>query len=278
MSIADDILQPVTTRGWRCGLANLLDHEHRLWWGGHKWLIQLLIWILLINGSVAFIWIGINSTKDAINQAEADTVTPESTYLLVMQVFFQAAAMCTTIGAVISAQGAIIQEKQIGTAAWILSKPVSRIAVILSKLAANIFAFLVLAVVAPTIIFYGEIYLFAVKIPALPGLLAAVGVWSLLVVFYLTLTIMLGTFFDSRGAVLGIALGFIFAGNIVPNVLPAVAAIFPWMLNQIALMLALGSSVLQPLPPTAAIPVIATSLWTMIFVVLSIWRFGREEF
>jgi hypothetical protein len=109
-------------------------------------------------------------------------------------------------------------------------------------------------------------------------MLAAVSVWWLLVVFYLTLTIMLGAFFNSRGAVLGIALGFMFAGNIVPNVLPDAAMFFPWMLNQVALVLALGSSAPQALPATAVIPLIATSLWIVIFVVLSIWRFGKEEF
>jgi ABC-2 type transport system permease protein len=278
MSTANETLQPVTSRGWQRGFANLLDHEHHLWWGRRKWLVQLLIWILLINGSVASIGIGINSTKDAINQAEAEMITPEKIYLLVMQVFFQAVAICTSVGAVISAQGTIIQEKQLGTAAWILSKPVSRSAFVLAKLIANTFAFLVLAVVAPTIIFYGEIYLFASKIPALPNVLAGVSIWSLLVLFYLTLTIMLGTFFNARGAVLGIALGFMFAGNILPNVLPDAAVFFPWILSEVALVLALGPSAPQPLPPTAVVPVIATSLWIVVFVVLSIWRFGREEF
>lgn len=278
MSTANEVLQPVTTRGWRRGFANLLDHEHHLWWGRRKWLVQLLIWILLINGSVAFIGIGINSTRDAINQAEAEMVTPEKVYQLLMQIFFTAAAICTSVGAVISAQGTIIQEKQLGTAAWILSKPVSRTAFILAKLTANVFAFLALAVLAPTIIFYSEVYLFAGKAPALADMLAAISVWSLLVLFYLTLTIMLGTFFNSRGAVLGIALGFMFAGNIVPNVLPDAAAFFPWMLHQIALVLALGPSAPQALPATSVIPIIATSLWIVIFVVLSIWRFGREEF
>lgn len=278
MSTANETLQPVTARGWRRGFANLLDHEHRLWWGRRKWLVQLLIWILLVNGSVAFIGIGITSTRDAINQAEADMFTPEKVYQLLMQIFFTAAAICTSVGAVISAQGAIIQERQLGTAAWILSKPVSRSAFVLAKLIANTLAFLVLAVVAPTIIFYGEVYLFAGRMPALPDMLAAASVWSLLVLFYLTLTIMLGAYFNGRGAVLGIALGFMFAGNIILNVLPDAAMYFPWMLNQVALVLALGPGAPHSLPPTAIIPVIATSLWIVIFIVLSIWRFGREEF
>ncbi len=278
MSTANEVLQPVTTRGWQRGLANLLDHEHRLWWGRRKWLVQLLIWMLLINGSVAFLGIAAIATQDEVRQAGGPAVTPESLYLLMMQVFFQFGAICTAIGAVIIAQSTIIQERQMGTAAWILSKPVSRIAFVLAKLTAHVAAFLVLAVIAPTIVFCAETYLLAGIVPAPLDLLAALGSWALAVLFYLTLTIMLGTFFNSRGAVLGITLGFMFAGNVIPNALPDSAALFPWMLGQIALVLALGSRAPQSLPLTAIIPVIATLVWIMIFIALAIWRFDKEEF
>jgi ABC-2 type transport system permease protein len=165
-----------------------------------------------------------------------------------------------------------------GTAAWILSKPVSRKAFVLAKLIAHSIAFVVLAVVATTIVFCGEIYLLAGIVPALLDLLAGMGIWALLVLFYVTLAIMLGTFFNARGAVLGIALGFMFAGYVVPNVSPDAAMFFPWMLGQIALVLALGTRAPRPLPPTAIIPVIATILWIVIFIVAAIWRFGKEEF
>lgn len=35
---------------------------------------------------------------------------------------------------------------------------------------------------------------------------------------------------------------------------------------------------MQTLPPSAILPVIATGLWIVVFTVLAIWRFGREEF
>lgn len=278
MSTANNILQPVTTRGWLRGFDNLLDHEHRLWWGGRKWLLQLLIWFLLINGSVAFLGIAAITSKDALKEAGAPEFTPESIYMMEIQAFFQFASLCTAVGAVISSQGAIIQEKQMGTAAWILSKPVSRSAFVLAKMIAQASAFLVLAEIVPTIVFCIETYLLAGIVPAPLDLLAGMGVWALLVLFYLTLTIMLGTFFNSRGAVLGIALGFMFAGFVIPNVWPDVAMIFPWMLGQLALLLALGPNAPGPIPPSAIIPVIATILWMVIFVALALWGFRKEEF
>lgn len=278
MSTANNILQPVTTQGWLRGLSNLLDRERHLWLGTRKWLLHLLVWFLLINGSVAFLGIAAITSRDALKEAGAPELTPESIYMMEIQAFFQFASLCTAVGAVISSQGAIIQEKQMGTAAWILSKPVSRSAFVLAKLIAHAAAFLALAVVVPTALFYIETYLLAGIVLAPLDLLAGMGVWTLLVLFYLTLTIMLGTLFNSRGAVLGIALGFMFAGFVIPNVWPDAAMFFPWMLGQVALVLALGPNAPQPIPPTAIIPVIATILWIVIFIALALWGFGKEEF
>ncbi len=278
MTTANNILQPVTSRGWRRGLGNLLDHELHLWWGWRRWLVQLLIWILLINGAVAFIGIGFMVTRDAMDPAEAQQMTPDRIYLILLQVFIQVGILCTAVGAAISAQGTIIQEKQMGTAAWILSKPVSRPAFIVAKVLPQVLGLLVLGMLVPTIVFYVEISLLAGTAPAPVDLLAAMGIWSLVILFYLMLTIMLGTFLNSRGAVLGIALGFLFLGMFVPNALPQLAAIFPWKLDGVALVLALGPQAPQALPPIAIVPAIAALLWIVIFIVLAIWRFGREEF
>lgn len=278
MATANDILQPVTIRGWRRGFSNLLDHERHQLWGTRRWLVQMLVWILLLNGMLAFVGITISLSKDQFSAADAADFAPAGMYEIFMQLFIQVAAICTAVGAVIAAQGAIIQERQMGTAAWILSKPASRTAFVLAKLVAYILALLVLAMAVPTIVFYGEIYLWSGQVPPLAGMLPALGVLFVSVLFYLTLTIMLGTFFNTRGAVLGIPLGFMFAGSLIPNFLPKVAAFFPWTLGQIALALAPGSGSTTPLPATAFIPVVATLLWSMLFIVIALWRFRKEEF
>lgn len=45
-------------------------------------------------------------------------------------------------------------------------------------------------------------------------------------------------------------------------------------LSELAPVLALG----QPLPPGWPIPLIATTVWTVVFLVIALWRFEREEF
>ena len=39
---------------WARGLAPLLGRENRKWWHGRRWIIQLLIWVGLLDGLLAF--------------------------------------------------------------------------------------------------------------------------------------------------------------------------------------------------------------------------------
>ncbi len=42
--------QAVNARGWRIGFGNILRHENAKWWRSRRWLINILIWTLLVNG------------------------------------------------------------------------------------------------------------------------------------------------------------------------------------------------------------------------------------
>ena len=93
--------------------------------------------------------------------------------------------------------------------------------------------------------------------------------------FYLTLSIMLGTFFGSRGPIAGIGIGFIMAGTLLKGLIPVqVLVATPWPLPDIASGLAMGSE----LPSVWPIPIIATGIWILIMTALALWRFEREEF
>jgi ABC-2 type transport system permease protein len=98
---------------------------------------------------------------------------------------------------------------------------------------------------------------------------------ALNMLFYVSFTLMLGTLFNARGPVSAVGLGFLFGGQIFPNFLPQwVILLFPWKLSELAPALALG----QPLPAGWLIPVIATAVWTVVFIAIALWRFSREEF
>lgn len=261
----DTSLQTVNERGWRRGFANLLRNENRMWWGTRKWLVHLLLWLIVLNGLVLLI--GLTDGNDPNN--------PFSLYTTLIQVFFQVGALATAIGVVTTAQGAIVREKQLGTAAWVLSKPVARSAFVLAKFVAYGFGFVSLAIVLPSAIFYGQSVFLAGRAPELVPFLAGVGILVVHTLFYLALALLLGTLFSTRGPIAGIAMGILFAGFLPPNLLPQAAMLaLPWTLNRSAVGLALGSE----LPAVWPIPVVATVLWTVLFLGLGLWRFGREEF
>ena len=257
-------LQIVNEHSWRRGFANLLHNEMRQWWGTRKGLIHLLLWLVTLNGLILLI--GLTEGRETNN--------PVPIYETLIQVFFQVGAFATAIGVVTTAQGAIVREKQLGTAAWILSKPVSRSAFVLAKFVAYAIGFVSLAIVLPGVIFYAQSLLLAGRAPDLGIFLAGVAVTVLHTLFYLALALLLGTLFSTRGPIAGIAMGVLFAGFLLPNVLPqAVVLAFPWMLKDLAVGLALGSA----LPAVWPIPVVATALWAALFVGAALWRFGHEE-
>ena len=134
----DQELQAVHEPGWRRGFANLLGNENRMWWGTRKWLVHLLLWLVMLNGLILLI--GLTDGPDPNN--------PLKLYETLVQVLFQVGTLATAIGVVTTAQGAIVREKQLGTAAWVLSKPVSRSAFVLAKFVAYALAFVSLAIAA----------------------------------------------------------------------------------------------------------------------------------
>jgi len=270
---------------WLSGFTNLWNKENRRWWGTRYWLIQLIIWVLIINGITFAVYqlsveemVGSGSGESSdfdLETAELMTQHPE---LIGLIPFMRLAGLGMVIGVLVIAQGAIIGEKQSGTAAWVLSKPVARSGFVLSKLAGlGLGIFGVMCVLVGTVL-YTQIWLTTgVHIPPLryAGML---GLVFLDLLFYLTLSIMLGTIFNSRGALIGIPLILVFAYMIIPNIPSWLIAIMPWNLLDDLTYPSLALSVVQGQPIQSFTPIIATVLWCISFIGVAIWRFHREEF
>jgi ABC-2 type transport system permease protein len=254
----------VSERGWRRGFNNLLDNELSRWWKTRMWWVQCLIWAGVIGfvlGAVAF-----SSQDFTIDE-----------WLMLYAVF---TGLFPTVAVVIIMQGALVGEKKDGTAAWVLSKPAARPAFILSKMLANSFGVLVTMVIVPGLVAY---VIFFVRTQALLDplrFLLAMGVIFLSQLFFLTLTLMLGALFNSRGPVIGIALAFLFLQQYLVGLLPALRYLIPWTLivppntqnNSIV------ASLLSGQPIFSYIPLIAVAVECMLFVLVALWRFNREEF
>ncbi len=270
-------------RGWLNGFGNLFRKESGQWWGTWQWVIQVFIWLAIVNGMLAMVLLAAPKIEAAqasheIAAAEAAAAIQALAQTAVM-VFFIFSGLAPAVGVVIIAQDALVGERQSGTAAWVLSKPISRLAFMASKLASDALGILITMVLAQGVVAY-TIYKVGTGISLpIPGCLAALGLLYLALLFYLSLTYLLGVLFHSRGPVIGIPLLVIF-GNNLAGLLPWLGKVMPWNLVMdlgpdrpaLAVLLAQG----QPLP--TILPILGTLALTIIFIAVALWRFQREEF
>src|SRR5437764_5770407 len=130
MSSTAGSLRLVQPRGWTSGLSTFLSKELRAWWGTRFWLVQAALWLAVVNGvQVIVLWVG--PATDADMKAQEGGLMATG-----LQLFFAFAPQAAAMGAAILGMGAIIGEKQSGSAAWVLSKPLSRTAFVTAKLIA----------------------------------------------------------------------------------------------------------------------------------------------
>ncbi len=266
---------PARGGGWWAGYGNMLSKELGEWFNTRRWLWQLLIWSVILDGLIAFMLFAL----PVLNTLMPGLPTREQVFAglppevgAVMQ-FLSFVVMTGTIGAIILAQDEIIQEKQSGTAAWILSKPVARLAFIMTKLLSNIIGVLAFIVLVPGVILIGQVYLATHQLIPLVPFLAGSGVILLALIFYVSLVILLGVLFESRGPVLGIAFGVMWGGMILRNFIPQILYVLPLGMEGVALGVVQGI----PLPAIYVSELISTAVLTIVFTLVALWRFQHIE-
>lgn len=256
-------LLTVRSSGWRRGLSNLTRKEFGLWWGTKLWWIQTLIWVVVLNGVSTIVML------DSAGMT-ADALIDEA-----VQTFLLVAATAIPIGIVVTLQGSIVGEKELGTAAWVMSKPVSRASFVISKLLAHLTGFVSTALVIPSVIFV-VVAGFILPEPIQLGSFAiGVAVMGLNVLFYVTLTLALGCLFKGRGPVAGVGISLILVGQFFKGMLPLQLVMgTPWLLGEVA-----ASFPMDQLPEfNRVVPVIVVTVETLILGFLALRRFNREEF
>ncbi|MDX1613410.1 MAG: ABC transporter permease subunit [Candidatus Promineifilaceae bacterium] len=260
-------LQPRSGHSWHRGLGPLLRKENRRWWGGRRWLVHALVWLLVVNGLLALILF----VMPNMTTPDGEALVPGDLLNTGLQGFFSLGTMALAIGVIVLAQDTVIGEKQSGTAEWLLSKPISRPAFVLAKLLAHAGGILVIFVLLQSLVAYGQIAQVGPLAPLAFG--RGVAVLALHTLFYLALTLMLGVLLENRSLVLGAPLALLLAGPLLPAIEPLMM-VTPWSLGNIGLALAMGVS----LPAELIVPLVATAGWLAIFIAVALWRFNRYEF
>ena len=66
---ANSELQRVGLSGWRTGLANLLGKENRAWWASRRWLVQSVLWTVIVNGLLTLMVFAVPPTVEMMGGA-----------------------------------------------------------------------------------------------------------------------------------------------------------------------------------------------------------------
>jgi ABC-2 type transport system permease protein len=269
-------LQRVGLSGWRTGLPSLLNKENRAWWASHRWLTQSILWTVVVNGFVALMVFVLLPSGQSMSEDPAAGSTESLT--TAAQMLVQLALMALATGAIVLVQDAIIAERQVGVTEWLLSKPVSRPAYLLSKLLAHGLGVLVILVGLQGALGYGQLSLvMGEPFPLRPYLVGMAGL-AVHTLFYLTLTFMMGVLTTNRRTLLGVSLGSLMGGMMIVQILAVPAGklvlLTPWSLNN-----ALPAAVLGiPLPLSIWLTIGVTAILSAIFVAVAVTRFERLEF
>jgi hypothetical protein len=176
------------------GLGGLLRGEFTRW-SGWRILLHTAVWTLLVSGTL---WYVTTNVRDASWRG----------FDLLIHIWW----MVLPLGSIAIAQNALIEERQEGTLSWIVSKPVSRPAFILSKIVSDSVGIILPAVLLQAAIAWWMLPALdpkaglPIREPELTRYLVVLGIEMCIVVLFVTLTVCLGTIFRSRGPVAGIAL------------------------------------------------------------------------
>jgi ABC-2 type transport system permease protein len=247
------------------GFRNLVGKENGEWTAGPSLLAHGTIWMLI----VALISVAVAFIRGEMEPGYGPTDINRAGALM----FFVLGSVASVIAVVAKTQGSIIGEKQLGTAAWVLSKPASRRAFVLAKLVVHFRWLLTVTLLLPAVVYYVLITSIATLPPPPLLFLGGFAILALGLLFYLALSLLLGTVFESRGPLAGSVFGFMVAGFMIANYAPWLTAAFPWLFFQTGHYLVTQGQI----PVYGLISIPATALWTMLFIFLALRRFERTE-
>jgi len=263
--------QLVNEKGWRRGLGNLLEGEYSAWFKSSRWWKHLIMWFSIIN--VMMVIMIIASAKAAQEGNDGPPV------LFMYGIF---GGMFVAFGVMIIMQRVLIREKQSGTAAWVLSKPVTRTAFVVSRLLVNSIAILLTSVIVPGIILYMSLGLFSDIGWLSPlGFATALLMVSLHTLYWIALVLMMGTLFESSSGVIAVPLALFFTFWMGTGLVPALIYFSPLLLTFSPApdqMNSLAGSFMTGEPVFSWLPLISTIVSCVIFITVAIRRFNRQEF
>ena len=258
----NEAFELINETGWRRGLSNMLRSGLARWFKTKTWWIHCLIW-----GGMAAIIVTLGRKSPTIEE------------LLMISFIFT--GIFPAVGVVIIMQDTIVGEKREGTASWVLSKPLTRPAFVLSKVIANSTGVLVTMIIVPFCIAFTIISINQKSLLTPLGSLAAMGVIFISHYFFLSLTLMLGTLLTAGDRLSVFPWQYYSCSRISSDFYHPCVMCLPWNLvvpigttNPLVLSLTMGT----PVQSDQLIMLLVVALEGIVFTLIGLWRFNREEF
>jgi ABC-type transport system involved in multi-copper enzyme maturation permease subunit len=244
----------------------MLRKENGNWWNTRRWLIQSVVWTLLLNGLHMMV----------LYLSGQESSIPMRDSFASLTIFFALMGGMAPFGVMILTQGAIVEEKKSGTAEWVLSAPLSREAFVFSKLVVNMLWIFGVLVLLQGVVYEFVLVAFGMDIISVGSLMKGLLLHGFHLLYWLTLSLMLGTFFKGRGAVIGIPVLLLGFQDLIADLgriyLPGLELWLPGRIEEFATQMTIGRSV------SSIVPLFAIGLQIVIFTIVAFWRFKREEF
>lgn len=253
-------------RGHLVGLGNLTRREVDAW-SGRAWYRQALVWSLILGGLLAaMVWL-VPALMENTPGAEATTGDVENAALQ----FPDLAAVVIAVGVVLLTQGILLDERRNGVLEWLLSKPLARPAVVLSKFLGVGAGLVLTVVVVPWIVVHALLSLAAGELWSPGAGMAVAALLALVVAFHLAFVLAVSTVTSSRVLILAVPIVAIVSADGIAGMFPEAFHVLPWSLGALASVL-LAEGVL-----VSAWPIVATAGWTVLLLAMSAVALEREE-
>ena len=244
------------------GLRSLFIMENNRWVRNYSWLKTLLLWTLIVNGLLLFVF-----TQSSMFGA---TPTVQMSYEILIQLFSSA----YPIGVIVMVHGAIVSEKENGVTAWVLSSPVSRLSLILSKLGANLIYIISIALVFQSLVSQQLIQHYTGEIINVTQYYLGILQVALYMTYWIVFTTMLSVVFNKQGTVMGAAFLALFFQDLIAKFVAMVLPFFPRLMPS-ALLNSIVSTMYGGAASLEANLVVV--VWIIAFILVAYQRFEGEE-
>lgn len=210
------------------GFGNQLRRETATWLSTGRWWVQAVTWAILTNVLLAFVLWVVPRLDTGAGVAATIPVGESAAQFAGM------AAVMASVGAVILTQGILLDEREHGLLEWMLSKPVSRGALLWSKFVGHTMPLVLAVVVVPWTGVLLQLSLARGSLYPVTQWLGAVGLVALLVVFQLALVLAVSVLTWSRPLVVALPLAALVGTDLLLAGAPGLFPYLPWQVARLS--------------------------------------------